>query len=191
MNRGTHFRDGKTSLTWTSPTFWKPGLLGACLVAALLVTGCASSGLSGKSTSEDSEIDDLNLVALPMPVNVSGRPGSADGIAVKVYGINRQRPKAQPIRSGTLELLLYDGLAHKGVVETNRLVHAWTFPASDLAGHSFVTTVGTGYLFSLAWQNNPPRGSQITVVARHVSSKGSVISSAPNFIAISPPVSPK
>jgi len=141
-------------------------LLGLVLAAA----GCAGPGHSAKPQPApavtSSPIDELNLVSMPMAINVNSQPGSANGIAVKVYALDRDRPKTQRIAKGTLELVMFDGIVTIPSAQTNRVLRTWSFPASELASHGFVTAVGTGYFFSLGWGKDRPHSSQLTVVAR-------------------------
>jgi len=165
------------------------------MVFGVALIGCAGSGRTATPhpppAATTSPINELNLVAMPMAINVNRQPGGANGIAVKVFAVDRERPKAQGITQGTLELIMLDGLVTTASAGTNRLLHTWSFPASELPAHAFVTAVGTGYLFSLGWGKDRPRSNGITVFARYLPPQGAAISSAPSFISLVPSPQPK
>ena len=50
------------------------------------------------------------------------------------------------------------------------------FPRRDLLTSALTTTVGTGYLFPLAWGKDQPRADKITVVARYLPPQGPAVS---------------
>jgi hypothetical protein len=134
-----------------------------------------------------SRLDEINLVALPVPINLESLPG-IDGIVVKIYGVNYKHPRTQPIDSGTLEILMYDGLVRGSADETNQCRHIWTFTAQELQAYAFTTTVGTGYFFRLGWGKDKPQRDKITVVARYQPRQGQAVYCAPSYIAIPAPM---
>jgi hypothetical protein len=134
-------------------------------------------------------VDELDLVVMPVAVNLESKLG-INGIQAKVYASDYQRPKTQPIKDGTLQVLMFEGLVGESFDQTNRCRHLWSFPAPELATYAVTTTVGTGYLFPLAWGKDQPRSDKITVVARYQPPQGGMIYSAPSYISIPPPPSP-
>lgn len=132
-------------------------------------------------------MDELNLVTMPVPVNLESLPG-VDGIVIKIYAANARRPRTQPIVSGVLEVLMYEGLVRGGAEETNRYRHQWTFPAEELPAFATATTIGTGYSFRLAWGKDAPRIDKITVVARYQPPQGPTVYSSPSYLAIPGPL---
>ena len=141
----------------------------------------------GAPASSSSRVDEINLVALPVPVNLESLPG-VDGIVLKIYGVSFKHPRTQPIRSGVLDVIMWDGLVRGTAEETNRCRHIWTFTAQELQGYAFTTTVGTGYFFQLGWGKDKPQGDKITVVARYQPAPGQAVYSAPSYMAIPPPM---
>ena len=152
------------------------------VAAALAVPGCSTTG----STGTKPRISELNLVAMPVPVSLDSRP-SSDAIEVKIYAINGELPKAQPIRQGNLDFLLYDGLVRGGVSETNPPLRTWSFPPAELAPRVFTSAVGTGYFFTLNWAKDRPQSNKISVMARYRPPQGPPVYSAACFIELPPP----
>ena len=162
-------------------TFWGWEVVLA-LGVALALPGCSTSGPSGGKSS----INELNLVAMPVPVSLDSRP-SSDGIEVKIYAASSELPKAQPIRQGYLDFLLYDGLVRAGIGETNPPLHIWSFSPADLASRVFTSAVGTGYFFTLNWAKDRPQSNKISVMARYRPPQGPPVYSAACFIELPPP----
>jgi hypothetical protein len=171
------------------------GLLAALMLSSLLLgpSGCGTSRPPAKRApdrpSSGLRIDELSLVTMPVAVNLESKLG-LNGIQVKIYASDYQHPKAQPIKDGTLEVLMFEGLVGETFDQTNRCRHLWSFPARDLATWAVTTTVGTGYVLPLAWGKDRPRADKITVVARYQPPQGPMIYSAPSYISIAPPPSP-
>jgi hypothetical protein len=168
--------------------------LAALMLLSLLLgsPGCGTSGPPAKpppgGASAAPRVDELNLVTMPVAVNLESKLG-INGINVKVYASDYQRPKTQPVKDGTLEILMFEGLVGDSFDQTNRCRHLWSFQAWELAPYAVTTTVGTGYLFPLAWGKDQPRADKITVVARYQPPQGRTIYSAPSYISIAPPPS--
>ncbi len=155
----------------------------------LLATGCASSGpkparpLAPARPVPGSEINEINLVAMPMALSFSGKPGS-NGIAVKIYLVGPDHPKPQPVRDGTIEVMMYEGAVDIPVPPGTPSRHQWSFPASELPAYAFTTSIGTGYSFALDWGQDRPRTDRITVIARYRPAKGQSIYSAASAISV-------
>ena len=133
--------------------------------------------------SNSSRVDEINLVTMPVPVNLESLPG-IDGVVVKIYAVNYKYPHTQPIGAGALEVFLYDGLVRGAADETNSPLHRWEFPAAELPGYAITTTVGTGYSFRLGWGKDHPRGERITLVARYHPPQGPLVLSSPSYLAL-------
>jgi hypothetical protein len=165
------------------------------LLSLLLgAAGCVTSGPEArkpapKEPSSKARVDELDLVTMPVTVNLESKLG-LNGIQVKIYASDFQRPKPHAITEGTLEILMFEGLVGESFDQTNRCRHVWSFPARDLPTSAVTTTVGTGYLFPLAWGKDRPRADKITVIARYLPPQGPMIYSAPSYISIPPPPSP-
>ena len=163
-----------------------PLLLAGMLWAPL---GCTAPGAKPAGStpaapvSAGSRIDEINLVTMPVPINLESLPG-IDGIVLKIYAVNYQHPRTQAIAAGALEVLMYDGLVRGGPGETNQCRHQWSFSAEELRGYAFTTRIGTGYSFRLGWGKDRPQQDKISVVARYQPPQGQPIYSSPSYIPI-------
>ena len=148
-----------------------PALGGLLLI---FLCGCATfSGNGGP-------IDAVHLFGLPVTLNLDGAPGS-DGLAIRIYDTQNGESKGSQIRSGEVEIWMFDG-----VIENDRLletppVQTWKFTPRELNQYAEKTSLGFGYRFTLRWKNAPTHG-HITVVARHSAPKSSPTFSAPIVI---------
>jgi hypothetical protein len=174
----------------------KKPLLLAALVGAL-AAGCTNPGAPTKPApggtalfSASARVDEISLVTMPAPVNLESLPG-LDGVAVKVYAVDYKLSRTQPIRSGSLAILMYDGLVRGGGDETNKCRHQWTFAAQELPPFAMTTSIGTGYSFRLGWGKDTPQQERITLVARYQPPKGRPVYSAPSYLPVpGPPAAP-
>lgn len=155
------------------------------IAATLFLTGCASDG--GKRTkvappvaTSDDGITELNLLAIPIALNFDQFPGP-DGFVVKIFAGNKNRPKPLLIERGTLEILMYDGILPATPQPSRR---AWTFPGNALRQYQLVTSIGSGYQFSLRWGDAKPQKDRISIVARYTTPEGLTVHSAPSVIAV-------
>jgi hypothetical protein len=73
--------------------------------ATIILAGCKSSG---PSPSGKDRIVQLNVITVPVALDLDGTPG-VDGVAVKLYANNAHEPKAARIREGRVEFVLFDG----------------------------------------------------------------------------------
>ena len=122
-------------------------------------------------------------MSMPMALNFDNVPG-VDGVAIKVYAVNRSEPKTIPLRQGRLEIDLFDGILQGDESRTNVALKTWTFEPPELRGVEFKTPVGIGYSFTLRWGESVPRHSKVTLIGRYVSPEAQTIYSAPNAIAV-------
>lgn len=144
----------------------------------LLLTACTTNTGNPPSGSRNA-INELNLLGLPVAVNLDERPG-ADGVAVKIFAVNRAKPRAQPIRSGTLEIAAYPGTPSLSALPPP--FHLWTFTPTELAPFEFTTGLGTGYNLVLSWVPKLLAADRVTVIARYLPAEGNPVISAPNSI---------
>lgn len=145
---------------------------------ALLLLGCASDG----PLTSHGPITELNMLAVPVALNLDGLPGP-DTVAVKIYAGNPREAKPVPITSGSLELLMFDGLLKKSTNAPTPL-QIWTFPARQLKRYEFKASIGTGYELTASWTTNKPRAAKITLISRYVPDSGAPIYSSPGTISI-------
>jgi hypothetical protein len=115
-------------------------------------------------------------------LNLDDRPGP-DGFSLKVYASEEGRTKAVPIRSGTLEILMWNGTFF-GRTSVPPALKIWAFKSDELIAHEFTAGLGTGYDFVLAWGTNRPSEPLITVAARYTSAQGDVVTSRPSSVAV-------
>lgn len=141
---------------------------------------------SGPSASAvASGIVAVNLIAIPVALNVDSVAG-LDSISVKLFFNDATHPKPVAVREGRAELFMFDGIPKPGQLP----LRSWFFEVSDLAPYQFTASLGTGYELVLPWEKNQPTQRLVTVIARHVTSKGQVIQSAPSSINVyDPPAS--
>ncbi len=165
-----------------------PGLrLGACgllvlWLAAGLLTGCATTGPGSRSSRN--RIDEINLLCAPAAINFDGVPG-ADGLSLRIYASNSQQPKSQGIARGTLEILLFDGLAKDVDLQTGKPLRVWSYPAAELAGFAQKTSIGLSYVLTPLWGTQRPPRAWVTVVARYLPPEGGPLYSGPATVFVS------
>jgi hypothetical protein len=159
------------------------GLIGlAGLVAGPV--GCASKGGSTGTSRNASGITELNLLTLPVALNLDSAPG-ADGIAVKIYASANASPKPVAIRSGEIEILLFDGLLAKDTTRMPEPSRSWKLTAKELRPWEVTAMVGTGYQLTLRWDSFKPTQDRVTVVARMPLGEGRFLYSSPGVISCS------
>ena len=150
----------------------------------LLITACSTprSGPLLGDDSGDAVVDQIRLVAIPVALNLDRRPG-VDGFGVKVYGLSSSHAKPRPIRQGSVEILMYDGLLPSGTnaVEPRSV---WTYSADELRKYELKSTIGLAYQIAPRWGVNKPVHNRITVVARYNPTADTVVESAPSVITI-------
>jgi len=108
----------------------------ACVLWGLLLgtfIGCA--------TSTDANVRELHLFGVPVAINLDQNPGP-DGFAVRVYASNGRAASGIPIRTGRLELALYDGAKPNGVPESQPPLRVWTYDVAALKAHAGKSSIG-------------------------------------------------
>ena len=162
------------------------GLLLSAFVQLVLV-GCASSKANRPAVSHfgvlQAQIDELDLLAMPVALNLDAAPG-VDGFAIRVFALDRSRPKAQPLASGVMEILMYDGFLREVLQDAGQYRKTWSFSAEQLKAYAFASTIGTGYRFTLNWGVDKPHADRITVAVRYRSAQGKTVTSAPSSISV-------
>jgi hypothetical protein len=143
------------------------------------------AGCSTFSGGGSGEITELHLFGLPMTLNLDGKPG-ADGFAVRIYANKSGGAKGASITSGTLEILMFDGVVGAADLQNQPPQQTWKFTARQLSRSEETTSLGRGYKFALRWDQMPKR-NHITVIARYVPAKGPPIYSSSSTITASVP----
>lgn len=152
------------------------GLMGVFL--ALGLAGCAS----GKGGQKEG-IEAIHLFGLPVAVNMDGVPGP-DGVAVRVYASSRKTATGLPIRSGRMEILMFDGVLKEQTLPEPAPLRTWTYSADQLKKQKTQNALGTGYIFALQWGDSRPAQRYITIIVRYVLRGGMTIQSAPSTISL-------
>lgn len=148
------------------------------------LAGCSTDGGSVGAGRSASGITELNLLTLPVALNLDSAPG-ADGIAVKIYASANGSPKPVPIRSGEIEILLFDGLLAKDTTRMPEPARSWKLTAKELRPWETTAMVGTGYQLTLRWDSFKPVQDRVTVVARMPLGEGRYLYSSPGVISCS------
>lgn len=175
-----------------TPCLWM--LTCALALGAGVASGCTtasptnntvSAGNTKKKPQRPSGILELHLLTMPVALNLDGAPGP-DGVAVKLFANVGNSAKPAPIRSGEIEILLFDGLLSDNNVPMLKPAHTWTFTAKELKGFETQAMVGTGYQLTLRWGSFKPKSDRLSVIARHPIGDGRYLYSTPGVIACSP-----
>jgi hypothetical protein len=165
---------------------WGAGVL---LIGWLLGGGAGCSSPPQRGIAEGAALSDsiaeIHLLSIPVALNFD-QNGAPDGFAVKLFANTQSNPKTVRIASGSVELLMFEGMVAPTEVRLKKPKRIWTYSARQLPSYYFKGSVGVGYQFTPAWEQYQPSGDSITVVARYVDRNGAIIYSAPSIIAVNP-----
>jgi hypothetical protein len=158
-----------------------PGVSLAVLCAGLLFIcgGCAGTG----DRRGAAKIDSLHLLSVPTAVNFDNIPGP-DGFAMRLFAKGTTSAKGVPLPGGVLELVMHDGVYAEGISPAPEPLRVWRFTGAELKRHAGKSAVGTGYRFTLRWENAQPKQPQITIVARFTPDGGLMVKSEPSSVAV-------
>ena len=165
----------------------------AAAAVAIAVAGCTGTA-SGNGVSKTagrgsnpppSGIVELNLLTLPVALNLDGAPG-ADGVAVKLYVGAAGSTKPVALRTGEVEFLLFDGLLTQDSTRLPEPARTWRLTAKQLRGLEVQALVGTGYQVTLRWDRFQPKSDRVTVLARIPLGEGRYLYSSPGVISCAP-----
>ena len=151
--------------------------LGAAWMAILLVaTGCVTGAGGARG------VDSLHVFTVPVALDLDGTPGP-DAFGLTLYASAGDAAKGIHVTTGVVEIQMYDGAlsADRGGATPLRV---WTFTPAELKKLAVKTSLGTGYRFTMRWNETPPRQGRLTVVIRHVPARGTAIQSVPTIIAV-------
>jgi hypothetical protein len=147
-------------------------------VAALVgVAGCKTTPFAAQE-----KITHLNVITFPRALDLDGRPGP-DGISIKVYASAKDIPKPVPLRKGTLEVLMFDGVFQRQGPPPP-VLKQFTLTAEELRRAEFTAKIGTGYQLSLPWGTNLPTRQIMSVAARFTDPDGKIAISRPSSISV-------
>jgi hypothetical protein len=152
-------------------------------LALLSPIGCSSSSSGGGRFSRSDGIHELHLFVLPVALKSNPSSSAPDGVAVRIFASSRSRAKGVPIRSGTLEILAYDGALAEPSEPTAKPAQVWSYPAASLPPLATASSLGTGYELALRWTGPRPTNSRLTLVARHTLPTGAALRSAPSIMS--------
>ena len=147
------------------------------LLAWLL--GCAST-----ASHSNAPIDQLHLIVTSVALDLDGKPGP-DGVGVRVYASRSGSNEAVPIKTGTLELMMYDGAHVRDKLAALQPRHTWTYPADKLKSYIQQTSIGTSYRFAALWGDDKPSGDRVTLIGRYTGPDAKQVFSAPSSIPVS------
>ena len=153
--------------------------IAALLAAILLLNACKTSG---PNISPKDQIAQLNVITVPVALDLDGRPGP-DGIALKLYASHATDPKAIRIREGTIEILMFDGTFH-GRTNAPPTLRTFTFTPAELRLNEFKSNIGYGYDLSLRWGTNLPTQRLMSVGARYTPPTGRPIVSRTSSVTV-------
>ncbi len=154
----------------------------ALLTICVLFLSACSTPPKSSDEPEPGAIVKLNLIAVPVGLNLDNRPGP-DGFSVKVYANDTLHAKGIPIRDGLLEILAFDG-SFFGRTNMPPTLRTWKFPATDLAPYRFKSTIGIGYEFTLLWGTNKPSRTLMSVAARYIAANGRVVTARASSVSV-------
>ena len=150
---------------------------GLILAAVIPLAGCKSTRLG-----KESNIVQLNLITVPVAVDLDGRPGP-DGISIRVYASTKESPKQVAIKKGTLEMLMFDGPFHRQG-QPPPVLKQFRFAAEELRRVEFTAEIGKGYQLALSWGTNVPTHRVMSVAARYTAPDGRVAISRPSSVTV-------
>jgi hypothetical protein len=148
------------------------------LLALACLTGCTSI-----TTSSNSSIDQLHLLVTSVALDLDGKPGP-DGVGVRVYASHTGSSEAMPVKTGTLEILMFDGAHVREQLASLQPRHVWTYPADQLKSYLQKTSIGTSYRFAALWGQDNPTSDRVTLIARYTGPDSTQIYSAPSSIPV-------
>jgi hypothetical protein len=125
----------------------------------------------------------LHLFGSPNSLDLDDKPG-ADGFVVTIYASSHAEARGTRIKSGTIEILMFDGMAHYQDGTPKEPSRTWTFTAKQLESYARNSAIGMGYQFALRWEQAVPRQDRITVIARLLPPQGPAISSSEGTISV-------
>ena len=150
----------------------------ALVVAAMFFAGCGTfSGGRGEG------VNAVHVFGLPVTINMDTRPGP-DGFAVRVFVTKGGGAKGTTINSGSVEVLMFDGVVSIDEISTKQPKQLWKFNPKQLGAMREQTSLGNAYRFTLRW-DEPPKHGHITVLARFVPERGQPVYSSPSSITAS------
>src|SRR6185503_5809266 len=141
------------------------------LLLFLCLVGCITA--PGTDT-----VREIHLFGVPVAVNLNQEPGP-DGFAVRVYASNGRAASGLRIKTGRLEVALYDGGKLK-IGPDDPPLRVWTYDPNGLKPFAAKSFIGWGYRFALPWAEARPTHDRFTIVVRYVAPSGEIVASSPS-----------
>jgi hypothetical protein len=166
-------------------------MAGGAIVVSLLLPGCATNAANRSNgntkgvpahTSGRGSITEINMMTGPVAVNLDRHP-DLDGISVRLFFSEADRPKAVVIPSGGVDVLMFDGLFIPGK-DAPPLRKVWTFTAAELESVRYESSLGMAYELLLPWGEDAPDSRAISVVARYNRPDGTYLLSGSSSISV-------
>lgn len=160
----------------------RPLALVLILFAAATLPGClVDDGLPGPVDV----VAGMEMQVNPSPVDWRGDP-RADGIEVQIR-LYREKPVQAVTVTGTLELLLYQGVVPARKIAQLKPLRTWSFSGAPLRKHARPDMTGCHYVLQLDWGTEAPPAGDLTIIARYRPPEGRWLYSEPNSsIVITP-----
>ena len=158
-----------------------------CVLAGGGWLGCVSEPKAGRaaapSISNRGGIQEINLLAIPVALNLDDKPG-LDGFVIKIYPGNRSQPKPLLIEEGAIEVFMFDGIPGVTTEASSEPRRVWNYTAQELRQYEIGSSIGPCYQLAPLWGDAKPTGSRISVIARYTAPDGRSVTSAPSIISI-------
>ena len=177
-----------TAASASPPWIQRLSLLVCSMLALGALLGCVSEGKqpprpASLSDSGGGPIDQINLLAYPVAIDVDQTPGP-DGFALKVYANTRRSAKPIPIEAGKIEIFMFDNALDRSSLAQTKPLRVWTFTSDQLRGFEIHTSIGVGYQLAPLWDKSRPLNDKFTIVVRDTAPTGQTVTSEPSIIAV-------
>lgn len=119
-----------------------------------------------------------------MALDLDNVPGS-DAVAINIYASSSRYAHGLKIRSGTLEIVMFDGSAASITDDPKaKPRHVWSLAPEVLAKDETATSLGVGYRLALSWGTDRPEKKSVTLIARYLPPSGAPMYSSPSTISL-------
>jgi hypothetical protein len=125
----------------------------------------------------------VHILTTPFAINFD-QVGGPDGFAVRVYFGNAANTKSFAVTQGSLEILMFDGVATVMDIGKKQPLRTWKYSARELRSYLRNTSIGVSYTFTPMWEKAVPEKGKITVAACYITPKGARIYSAASSVAM-------
>jgi len=151
------------------------------LLAPVFLAGCLTTD---RLPGPVDDIAGLELQVKPEPVDWQG-DAAPDGLAAQVRLYSGDPVRAVTV-TGTLELLLYEGVVKARHIAQNTPLRTWSFSGQTLRRQARADLVGCHHVLQLPWGPRRPPPGPVTLVARYRPPDGPWTYSEPNASIVIP-----